>query len=192
VHGGAVTGGGQLPVGMARSTQAPDPIVRSRWPSRSLLAKSSVGSSPASACRQSARMEGALVTSTPTAGPAMTSSRRRRRASACWRGRGLHDARTRTSSPTRQPAPPPPHAAWTATTVRPGKAGEALAFGLAVKLGRPLACKLSSPVTRQHHVPLLGSAGTVMCPTVGSGPHRDITRRWSTRWKVPERCRPGW
>jgi hypothetical protein len=43
----------------------------------------------------------------------------------------------------------------------PGKAGEALALPLAVKVGHPLACQLSGPVGHQHHNFLsLGSAGT--------------------------------
>jgi hypothetical protein len=29
-----------------------------------------------------------------------------------------------------------------------------------------------------------------MCPTVGSGPRRDITRKWKIRWKAGRRARP--
>src|SRR5215217_7736061 len=84
-----------------------------------------------------------------------TSSWRRRRSSYGWCGRGLHDARTRTSSPTRQPAPPPPtphaHATGVAAALRPGKADEALLFRQSVELGHPLASELCGPATRQHH-----------------------------------------
>jgi hypothetical protein len=34
--------------------------------------------------------------------------------------------------------------------LRPGKAGEALALGLAVEVVHPLACELSGPVSHQH------------------------------------------
>jgi hypothetical protein len=69
----------------------------------------------------------------------------------------------------------------------PGKAGEALALRLAVEVDHPLACQLAGPVGHQHHGLLsLGSAGTVTCPTLGSGPHADITQRGSTWWKTPE------
>jgi hypothetical protein len=69
----------------------------------------------------------------------------------------------------------------------PGKAGEALALHLAVKVGHPLACQLSSPVGHQHHGLLsLGSAGTVLGPTVGSRAHPDITQKGSTWWKTAE------
>jgi hypothetical protein len=56
--------------------------------------------------------------------------------------------------------PPPPNTAVAATTSRAGEADKALLFRPAVELGCPLACKLSSPVTRQQHGLLsLGSVG---------------------------------
>jgi hypothetical protein len=59
--------------------------------------------------------------------------------------------------------------------------------------GRPPA---RVPAVRSGHSPasrspLPGSAGMVMWPTVGSGPHAAITRRWSTRWKIPEQAQAG-
>jgi hypothetical protein len=71
--------------------------------------------------------------------------------------------------------------------VASGKAGEVLALRLAVEVGHPLACQLSGPVGHQHHGLLsLGSAGTVTCPTLGSGPPADITQKGSTWWKTPQ------
>src|SRR5512133_2443549 len=58
--------------------------------------------------------------------------------------------------------PSPPHTALAATTLRGGKAHEALLFRLAVELGCPLACELPpGPVTHQHHGLLLDPAGSV-------------------------------
>jgi hypothetical protein len=76
----------------------------------------------------------------------------------------------------------------------PGKAGEALALRLAVKVGHPLAGQLAGPVGHQHHGLLSpGSAGTVTCPTLGSGLHADITQKGEHLVEDSRgRCRPGW
>jgi hypothetical protein len=137
------------------------PDGRRRRPARAL------GGSVSKGCRSGRR-------------PRSVPLRRRRRSSCRWRGRG-------TWEPTRQQAPPTPNAAVAATSLPPGKAGEALALRLAVEVGHPLACQLASPVGHKHHGLLsLGSAGTVTCPTLGSGPPADITQKGSTWWKTPE------
>src|SRR6266508_1457900 len=46
---------------------------------------------------------------------------------------------------------PTPDTTGATATFRPGKPDEALTFCLAVELGHPLACQLSSPVTHRHH-----------------------------------------
>ena len=51
------------------------------------------------------------------------------------------------------------------------------------------SCPVQSPASISVLPPWL--AGTVMGPTVGSGPHRDITQRWSTWWNVPEQVQAG-
>ena len=69
--------------------------------------------------------------------------------------------------------------------------------GAGIPLGGGIRPPARVPAVRSGHSPasrspLPGSAGMVMWPTVGSGPHAAITRRWTTWWNVPgEGAGPG-
>lgn len=80
---------------------------------------------------------------------------------------GVEDFMRPSPEPCSQPASqrrPRPHATGAVTALRPDKADEALMFRPAVEFGHPLASELRCPVARQHHDPLPGPDGTVMCP----------------------------